>query len=401
MKKLLLLGGARPQIPLINTAHKMGYYVITCDYLPDNPGHKLADESYNVSTTDLDGVLNLARNLKIDGIVCFASDPAAPTAAYISEKMGLPTSPYNSVNILTHKDLFRDFLAKNGFKTPLAIGFSEHEYSQAVQNVKKFSYPFLIKPVDSSGSKGITIVRREEDIKTAVSYALSFSRCKRFLFEEYIEKKGYQVAGDGFSVAGNLSFYCFANDHFHEDIDGNYIPVGESFPYVGGKGNESKVFGEIQRALKLLNMKTQAYNFEARINRDGAVYLMEIGPRSGGNAIPQATAYATGTNMIEYVIKAAMGEDCHDIKMAAPKGYWGTYMLHSNSSGTFRRIEMKDGFDDVNLVEMDLNLQPGERVEEFTGANKAIGTMICKFSSEEEMLSKMDNMEKWVKPIVD
>ena len=87
MKKILMLGGSMQQIPAIKRAKELGFYVITCDYLPNNPGHKFADEWYNVSTTDLDGVLTLAKNLDIDGVVAYASDPAAPTAAYVSEKM--------------------------------------------------------------------------------------------------------------------------------------------------------------------------------------------------------------------------------------------------------------------------------------------------------------------------
>ena len=122
MKKILMLGGAKQQIPIIKTAKDMGYYVITCDYEPENPGHKLADEYYNVSTTDLDGVLELAKRLKIDGIIAYASDPAAPTAAYVAEKMGLPGNPYESVKLCTEKDLFRTFLKEHGFNCPQAQG---------------------------------------------------------------------------------------------------------------------------------------------------------------------------------------------------------------------------------------------------------------------------------------
>ena len=92
-KRVLMLGGSLAQIPSIKKAKEMGLYVITCDYLPDNPGHKFADEYHNVSTTDKEKVLELAKGLNIDGIVCYASDPAAPTAAYVAEMLGLPTYP--------------------------------------------------------------------------------------------------------------------------------------------------------------------------------------------------------------------------------------------------------------------------------------------------------------------
>ena len=110
MKKLLMLGGSLYQTFAIKEAKRLGYYVITADYLPSNPGHKYSDEYHNISTTDKEAVLKLAKKLEVDGVVAYASDPAAPSAAYVCEKMGLPTSPYKSVEILSNKDLFRQFL---------------------------------------------------------------------------------------------------------------------------------------------------------------------------------------------------------------------------------------------------------------------------------------------------
>ena len=132
MKKILLLGGANTQIPSILTAKKMGYYTITCDYLPD--------EYHNVSTTDKEAVLALAKELQIDGILAYATDVAAATAAYVSEAMGFPTSPYKSVDILTNKDKFRAFLEENGFCTPRARGYSSVE--EAKRCMRKYMQKF-------------------------------------------------------------------------------------------------------------------------------------------------------------------------------------------------------------------------------------------------------------------
>ena len=90
MKKLLLLGGSAQQVVAIETAKRLGYSTVLCDFLPDNPGQLVADKFYLVSTTDRDAVLAVAKKEKIDGILAYASDPAAPTAAYVAEKMGLP-----------------------------------------------------------------------------------------------------------------------------------------------------------------------------------------------------------------------------------------------------------------------------------------------------------------------
>ena len=131
MKKILFLGGAPTQIPPIKYALEQGHHVITLDYLPNNPGHKLSHNFYNISTTDKEAVLEVAKAENIDAIVAYASDPAAPTAAYVSEKMGLPGNPYKSVEVLARKDLFREFLAKHNFNVPRSNAFYEEVKAKA------------------------------------------------------------------------------------------------------------------------------------------------------------------------------------------------------------------------------------------------------------------------------
>lgn len=81
-KKLMLLGGIRYLLSVIEAAHKMGVYVITADYLPDNIAHKYSDEYVNVSIIDLDAVLKVAQEKKIDGILSFGVDPGVVTVAH-------------------------------------------------------------------------------------------------------------------------------------------------------------------------------------------------------------------------------------------------------------------------------------------------------------------------------
>lgn len=184
-KRILFLGGSKFQIPPIKYAKKQGHYVISCDYLPDNPGHQYADEYYNVSTTDSDAVLALAEKLNVDGIVAYASDPAAPTQAYVANKLGLPSNPYESVEILSRKDYFRKFLEENDFLVPKSNSFDFESIDQAIAWFDKLEKPVIVKPVDSSGSKGVTKVYTEEELVHAFSYALEFSRAKIVAVEEF------------------------------------------------------------------------------------------------------------------------------------------------------------------------------------------------------------------------
>ena len=164
MKTLLLLGGSAQQIIAIETAKRMGLRTVLCDYLPDNPGQYHADDFHLVSTTDKEAVLKVAINEKADGILAYASDPAAPTAAYVAEKLGLPGSPYKSVELLCNKDEFREFLATNHFHTPLASGYDSIQKALHEIQSGRFNCPVIVKPVDSSGSKGVS---RIDDIQEA------------------------------------------------------------------------------------------------------------------------------------------------------------------------------------------------------------------------------------------
>ena len=194
MKKILLLGGSAQQIVAIKTAQKLGYYTVLCDYLPDNPGQYEADKFYLVSTTDKEAVLKVALDECVDGVLAYASDPAAPTAAYVAEKMKLLTNPYESVMTLCNKDCFRSFLKNNGFNTPVARGYSNNEVDTTL-----FSLPVIIKPVDSSGSKGATVLHSWDGLNEALEFAFSFSRSHRIIVEEFIEKKHpYLIGGDIF-----------------------------------------------------------------------------------------------------------------------------------------------------------------------------------------------------------
>lgn len=399
MKKVLMLGGSLYQVYAIKEAVRLGYYVITCDYLPDNPGHKFAHEYYNVSTTDKEAVLELARRLQVDGVVAYASDPAAPTAAYVCEKLHLPTSPYKSVEILSKKDLFRAYLAEHGFNVPKAQGFTSYEDALAV--IDTFKLPVMVKPVDSSGSKGINKMIDKSQLKEFVEDALSYSRDKRFLIEEFIVKKGYQISGDAFSVDGKLVFHCFGNEYYSSKVTKDFAPLGECWPFMMDKSTVSRLHDDLQRLITSLGMKSTAYNVEAIVDQEDNIYILELGARSGGSLIPQITEHATGVNMVTYVIKAAMGEDCSDLKMAPSVGCWSNYMVHANQSGKYAGICFDEKFKEENLVEFVTDIKVGDNVHKFRDAQDAIGTLILKYDTVDQMFHMIENMNDFVKVVVD
>ena len=118
MKKIMVLGASYLQSFVINKIKQMGHYCIALDGNPESESFVLADKSYVCSTTDMEAVLKIALEEQIDGIMTYASDVAAPTVAYVAERMNLPTNPYTSVDIMTDKSKTRAFMEKNGFYVP-------------------------------------------------------------------------------------------------------------------------------------------------------------------------------------------------------------------------------------------------------------------------------------------
>ena len=393
MKKILMLGGSMQQIPAIKAAKEKGLYVITCDYAPENPGHAYADEYHNVSTTDLEGVLALARELQIDGIVAYASDPAAPTAAYVAEKMGLPGNPYSSVKLLTEKDLFRAFLHEHGFCAPVSAGYTSYE--QAVRDIGRFRFPVMVKPVDSSGSKGVVKIYGKDELEAAVEEALSYSRGGRFIIEEFIVKKGYQVSGDGFSVDGKLVFASYGNELYSDKGTREYVALGEFWPTLLTPEQKAKVDAELQRLITALGMRTCAYNIEVILDEQDNVYVLELGPRNGGSYIPQLIQYATGVDLIDYTLRGALGEDCAGLAMAPTVGFWSNYMILSTQSGTFEDLWFDPEFKANNLLVVYCTAHPGDEVHAYQNTTHSLGTILFKANSLEEMLQLTGNIERY------
>lgn len=396
MKKILFLGGAPTQLPPIKYALEQGHYVITLDYLPDNPGHKLAHKYYNVSTTDKEAVLEIARTENIDGIVAYASDPAAPTAAYVAEHMGLPGNPYKSVEILTRKDLFRDFLARHNFNVPRSKAFYLEE--EARLWLDEIGVPVFVKPVDSSGSKGVTHLQNADDFHAAFEHALKFSREQKVVVEEKIVRKGYQVDSDIFMADGQLAFWAWGNQH-QDQACNPYAPVAISFPSVLPEELQEKARDVISSILSLLGFTLGAFNVEFVVDADDRVWVIEIGPRNGGNLIPQVLKYATGADMIAATIEAALGNPLPKCMLRPVMGCWSSVILHARDNGEFSELRLSDRAKEY-IIEQDVQVKAGTQVNVFSGSHDTLGTMILKYPSQEEMLDMLDNMERDIRVIV-
>ena len=397
MKKLMILGGSRYAVPVIEAAHKLGLYVITCDYLPDNIAHKYSDEYCDVSIIDKEKTLEAAKKLHIDGIVSFACDPGVTTAAYIAEKMGLPfQGSYESTEILQDKGLFRDFLTKHGFNVPHAKRYTDKK--APFNDIDFFTWPVIVKPVDSAGSKGVTKVDSPDKLAEAIETAVGGSHNGAYIIEDFLTFKGYHSSADPFTVDGELKFVSYSDQLFDKEADNPYTPAYIIWTTSMAKENQDYLTKETQRLLTLLGMKTGIYNIETCVGNDGKPYIMEVSPRGGGCKIAELQRLAYGIDLIENEVRKAVGMPLTEIKQTECDGHWCEMVIHARTGqrGVLKGIKIDPEIEKKYVKLVDLSAKPGDFVEPFTGANMSLGDMFLRFDSREELDDVMSKSKEWL-----
>lgn len=394
-KKLMLLGGLRYLLPVIEEAHKLGAYVITADYLPDNIAHKYSDEYCNVSIIDKEAVLEKARELQIDGILSHAVDPGVVTAAYVAEKLGLPFQcSYESACILQDKAKFRRFLSDNGFNCPKAKGYDNID--DALRDIDYFNWPVIVKPVDSAGSKGVTRVDDSNNLREAIDCALRSSLSKHFIIEDFLDKLGAQSSADVFTIDGRLVYSTFSDQLFDSEAANPYTPAIEVWPSSMDMSFQIDLNNQLQRLFTILNVKSGIYNVESRVCTNGKAYIMEVSPRGGGNRIAELQDMATGQSLISNEIKKALGLPLDDLTMPVFEGVWCNFILHVNSSGIYKEIKINKDFESRYIKDKGLIVNEGALLSPFTGANTSLGTLFLKFENRGALDEAIDRQNDWI-----
>ncbi len=389
MKKILILGGSDFQIPLIKHAKQKGLYVITCDYLPDNPGHNLSDEYHNVSTTDLNAVLDLAKELHIDAIATFSSDPAIPTVAYVANHLNLPGPSFSAVESLSVKDKFRSLMQKSGLRTP---SFWVVENTKLPQDLNATSR-YIVKPVDSSGSRGVKLSDGSiDDLKACIEYAKTYSRCGRCILEEYID--GEQIHGDGFLRDGKL-FHAYLGNHVFYKKTQSFIPISTQWPSKFNQTVLDDLTLQIEKLSEASGYFDGPINIEARINQAGEVFVIEMGARNGGNFVPIIQNRLTGFDYVDAALRISLGE-----KLPPPElnknGIGAHYILHAEQDAIFSSVKIDDRIKPFIFFQKVLK-KTGDKIYHYRGSDTTIGILLLEFQNIEmrdKIMAKVDTFVK-------
>ena len=368
-KRLMFLGAGPSQMPGIRTAVKLGLHVITVDYLPENPGHRLSHEYVNCSTVDQDAVVRAAAKARVDGVMTFASDVATGAVAATAQALQLPGGNLEAAKTMSNKASFRRFQEQNGLRHPRFVVAADAAAMQ--DGIRKLQPPFVFKPVDTSGSRGVSVVSDPSSatVQAAFAKARSFSRSETVCVEEFVA--GIEVGGDGFMSAGRL--HCMPT-HKHKQ---GLIPAGHSLPANISGEDIGQVRAELEATCQALGYTHGPLNFDVVVAPAGMTVL-EMSPRLGGNGIPAVIARATGTDLTEAAVRFAVGEFPEFPAEFRVRRACGSLVLGSDRGGILRGFTAPTELTEEvpQVFEAVVFPQPGAAVKPFRHSGNSFGYVL-------------------------
>ena len=304
-KRLLILGGMRFSCEIVNKAKEMGVYTLVADYnsIEDSPGKQIADEAVDISVIDVDAVASFIKHNSIDGVIVGFNDMLLPYYVEICKKCGLPC--YGT------KEQFETLIAKDKYKA-LCRQFGVPtipEYDIRDENIR---YPVLVKPVDNSGSRGITICHNRQELEKAIEYGQKSSKIGKVIIERYMD--GREVTVFWTFQDGNYYLSALANRHIKHNQGDDVIPlpVGYTFPSIFLPKYREEVEENCKRMFRHMGLKDGMMFMQCKVE-DGTCYVYDLGYRLTGSLEYKILERVCGYNPLEMMIRFAltgrMGEE--------------------------------------------------------------------------------------------
>lgn len=378
MNRLLIVGGSEKQLPIIIRAKELGYYIICIDGNPNSIGYKYADECCTIDINDYKACLDYAISKKIDGVTTLSSTATLPTVNYIAENMNLPGNPFSISQGLKSKYWIKQVLLDNELNV---LGdFFEIQSIEELDSIKnKLIYPVVCKPSDGSASKGVIVIKNEDELIKSVEYSLSCSRISKVYIERFID--GIEYSAESFVYKGNPIVLGIVKTTLIKENNG-LLNYGHSVPSDLSFDLSELVKKQVVCAIKALGIINGSVNMDIIIS-DNTPYIIDVGPRMGLNLIgTHIIPYSTGFNVLDSTIKVACNEEVDTcIKETIPIA---TRLLIMEP-GIIREIKpMDDLIGNHNILDIVLKVKPGDIIKPYENKSDTCGWVICNGKNEKE-----------------
>lgn len=387
-KRLLLAGGSHADIPMIKAAQALGYHVVTSGNRAEDLGHRHADETVLADFSDREAIRTLAERLRADALCASCNDFSALSCAWAAEQLGLPGhDPYETASILHHKDRYRDFALANDIPTPRAEGCSSVEAARSAAT--RLTFPLIVKPVDLTGGKGISVARDASELDAAIRKALAATRAGRVVLEEFLEGSRH-----GFTCLirdGRVVFHFQDNEHYFLNP---YLVSAASTPAQVPAGTADELRAVTERIAGLLALADGIVHIQY-ILHGGRPVIIEICRRPPGDLYVDLVTHATGIDYPRQIVRAACGLGLDDIGQAETTGAFLRHCIMSRETGTISGLAI-DPAVEGKIIDSMLWWKPGDVIADVM--THKLGILFLRFDSEAEMLALSDRMQDLVRP---
>lgn len=300
MKKIAIIGASYLQVPLIKKAKKMGFETHVFAWQVGDEGEKIADFFYPISIVEKEEILSKCREIRIDGIVSIASDLATITVNFVANRLGLIGNSDECTVVSTNKHAMRECFEKNGDPSPRSVYVNSRDELAELN----LNFPLIVKPVDRSGSRGITKVMDRKELQKAFDYAVEQSFEKAAVVEEFVTGEEFSV--ECISWEGKHTFLTVTKKYTTGAP--SFIETGHMEPAEISSFEENEIVRVVFHALDSLGVTYGASHSEVKLGEDGKVRIIEIGARMGGDNIGSSLVeLTTGVDFVKAVIEIAMG----------------------------------------------------------------------------------------------
>lgn len=390
MKRILFVNGNFNDIPLIESAHKLGMYVITSGNDPEGEAHAFSDEYVQCDYSDKEAMLKVAEKLNIDAICSCGNDFGATTAAYVAEKLGLPGHDRYDVSRVFHeKDEFKKVVEKYGLSSPKSRSFTNED--EAISYLDSVTFPQIIKPVDLGGGKGISVANSIDEGIKSIQLAFKKSKVKHIVIEDYIN--GTQHGFICFIKNEKVVFDYSTNDYSY--LNPYMVWIGSGYPADGYMDVREGIIRDVELLAHELKMADGFLTIQYMM-MNGKAYYLETMRRCLGNLHFKCISEDVNFNLYDLFVAAEAGEDTSAcLNNYKPTGKYSGFMgLYADRNGVFDGVKFDSEFEKCIYDKM-LLCEKGYVIENYL--EDKLGMVWFSFASEEQRNRFMSNRLNLVK----
>jgi biotin carboxylase len=400
-KKLLILGGPALACDIVNTAKGLGVYTIVTDWYDEqrSPAKKDADQAFNVSTADVDAIVSLIKKEKIDGVITGFTDSTLPYYNLICEKAGLPCYlTQEQISVTANKICFKNLCKE--FDIPVVEEY-KLDSNFHTEQLAKIKYPVIVKPVDNSGARGISICQNETELIASFNNAMLFSESKTVIVERFMTSKEATL----FYVINNGDIFLTAmgNRHTKHNQGGILqLPVAYTFPSKYLNDYQETLGKKVIAMFKSIGVENGIIFIQSFIENNKCIFY-EMGYRLTGSLEYKITEKVNGINPLKMMIHFALtgymdnGQNFNDINPNFSK--YACNITFLAKPGVIGKIE---GVDMALKIPQVVDVFPSYSVGD-TIPESAIGTLsqvvlraFAVADTKEELAKIMDELHNFI-----